>query len=228
MKRSTKSWIMTFLAAFLATVLGIVLTFGIENHKNSKKREEISQMLAKQITQNMEEVNLQINSYIDIYHKIDSTYKCVHKAIKADSLDSVKKEVIDTLLLYSLSEFAQLKVDNRLNTYKMEILNTIGEVDLIGHIDDFYVLAQQYVETSTLVIEQKQKVVDKVYTEFDFLDEKIKGRDLAIYLDELPEFKIFIGRMQEVLSILTEIERQIKEQLKACKLILETFDEENK
>ena len=228
MKRSTKSWIMTFLAAFLATVLGIVLTFGIESHKNSKKREEISQMLAKQITQNMEEVNLQINSYIDIYHKIDSTYSCVHKAIKADRLDSLKKEVIDTLLLYSLSEFAQLKVDNRLNTYKMEILNTIGEVDLIGHIDDFYVLAQQYVETSTLVIEQKQKVVDKVYTEFDFLDEKIKGRDLAIYLDELPEFKILIGRMQEVLSILTEIERQMLEQLKACKLILENFDEENK
>lgn len=226
MKRSTKSWIMTFLAAFLATVLGIVLTFGIESHKNSKKREEFSQMLAKQITENMKEVNIQINSYIDIYHKIDSTYTCVHRAIKADSLDKVEKEVIDTLLLYSLSEFAQLKVDNRLNTYKMEILNTIGEVDLIGHIDDFYVLAQQYVETSSLVIEQKQKVVDKVYSEFDFLDTKIKGLDLALYLDNLPEFKIFIGRMQEVLSILTEIERQMVEQLEACKLILENIEEE--
>ena len=220
MKTETKSWLMGFLAAFLATILGIVLTFGIQSYMNSKKREETAKLLAIQITENMEGVNQQINSYLEIYNAIDTTYKCVHRAIQADTLEKVKSEITDTLLGYSLAEYAQLEAENILDAYKLEILNTIGDVDLIEHIDNFYILAQQYVNTSSLVIEQKQKVIDLTNSKFDIWDHKAKREDILKFLDSLPEFKVFYCRMVEVRAILIEIEKQMKVELDECKKIL--------
>lgn len=222
MKRETKSWLMMFLASFLATVLGIVLTFGIDSYVKSKKREETAQMLALQITENMEIVKTQVNSYLDIYSMIDSIYTCVRHAIPADTLDRIDNESITKLLLYSMSEYSQLEAENSLDDYKIEILNTIGDVDLIGHIDNFYTLAQQYVSTSSLVIEQKQKVLDVVYTKFDISDRTVNPRDIVRFFLEMPEYRIFYSRLMEVRTILKEIERQMQRELAECKKILKT------
>ena len=132
---------MMFLASFLATVLGIVLTFGFDSYVKSKRREETAQLLALQITENMEIVKTQVNSYLEIYNSIDSIFTCVRRAIPADTLDRIDNESITKLLLYSMSEYSQLEADNGLDDYKIEILNTIGNVDLIGHINNFYTLA---------------------------------------------------------------------------------------
>ena len=222
MKRETKSWVMSFLASFLATVLGIVLTFGIDSYIKSKKGAETAKLLALQITENMETVDQQINSYLDIYNYIDSAYVCVRHAIRADTLDKVNDETISKLLLYSLSEYSQLEAENNLDDYKIEILNTIGDVDLIGHINNFYTLAQQYVITSSLVIEQKQKVLDEVFVNFDISDETVAPRIIVRFLHELKEYRIFYSRMLEARTILIEIEKQMQRELTECKIILKT------
>ena len=222
MKKETRYFLMTFLAGFMATVLGIVLTFGIDSHIKSQKRAETAKLLAVQITENMELVDQQVNSYLDIYNAIDSAYTCVRRAILADTLDRVKHETTDTMLVFSLSEYAQLEVDNNLDTYKVEILNTIGDVDLIGYIDTFYLLAQQFVKTSSLVIEQKQKVLDAVFTKFDISDRTVTPLKIVRFLHELPEYKIFYSRLLEVRSIIVEIEKQMKVQIDECKKILKT------
>ncbi len=177
-------------------------------------------MLALQITENMELVDQQINSYLKIYNSIDSTYVCVHEGVLADTLEKVDDEVLDTLLLYSLSEYTQLEVDNRLDAYKLEILNTIGDVDLISHIDAFYILAQQYVNASSKVIEQKRKVTDTIFTNFDIKKPSIDKREVVRFLHELPEFNVFYFRMLNVRSILEEIEKSMQTELDNCKKIL--------
>ena len=222
MKRETKSWLMMFLASFLATVLGIVLTFGFDSYVKSKRREETAQLLALQITENMEIVKTQVNSYLEIYNSIDSIFTCVRRAIPADTLDRIDNESITKLLLYSMSEYSQLEADNGLDDYKIEILNTIGNVDLIGHINNFYTLAQQYVSTSSLVIEQKQKVLDVAYTKFDITDSTVDPRDIIRFFYEMPEYRIFYSRVMEVRTILEEIKKQMQRELTECKKILKT------
>ncbi|MBP3203717.1 MAG: hypothetical protein J6M31_08985 [Bacteroidales bacterium] len=46
MKAEHKTWLSTFLAGFLATVLGIVLTFGLESLISSSKRAKTAHLLA--------------------------------------------------------------------------------------------------------------------------------------------------------------------------------------
>lgn len=222
MKRETRSWLMSFLAGFLATMLGIVLTFGIDSYVKSKKRKETAQLLALQITENMEIVKTQVNSYLEIYNTIDSIYSCVRRAIPADTLDRIDNESITKLLLYSMSEYSQLEAENCLDDYKIEILNTIGDVDLISHIDNFYTLAQQYVSTSSSVIEQKQKVLDVVYTKFDITDRTVDPRDIVKFFQEMPEYRIFYSRVLAVHTILEEIEKQMQRELAESKKILKT------
>ena len=53
MKKAIKDWLWTFLAGFLATVLGIVLTFGIQNRINERRKTETARLLAVRIVDNM-------------------------------------------------------------------------------------------------------------------------------------------------------------------------------
>ena len=46
MSKESKTWLSTFLAGFLATVLGIVLTFGLESLISSSKRTKTARLLA--------------------------------------------------------------------------------------------------------------------------------------------------------------------------------------
>lgn len=54
MRKESKTWLSTFLAGFLATVLGIVLTFGLESLISSSKRTKTARLLAGQIVDNMD------------------------------------------------------------------------------------------------------------------------------------------------------------------------------
>lgn len=220
MKQESKSWLMAFLAGFLATVLGIVLTFGIESRINAHKKARTARLLAEQIVEKMDQTYLQQHEYLATYESIDSTSTCLHLAILADTLDRVDDKVVDSFLVNSLAEYVQVDVDSGVDAYRTEILNTIGDVELIGHIDQFYALARQCAKVSQQVIDQKRVVADLVYAEFYGKGAASTSRSLVRFLHELPQFNVFWMRMQSARYPLMEGDKYMLEQLNACKEIL--------
>ena len=219
MNAEKRNWLATFLAGFLATALGILLTFGIDSLVSSSKRAKTARLLAQQIVGNMDRTYHELHEYQDLYDAIDSTSMCLHLAIMADTLDRVSDDMVTTFLSLSLSEYVQADIDNGIDAYKAEILSTIGDVELIGHIDQFYSYARQHAAVSSQVIDQKRVVADNVYARF-YGDWKSTDRDFVLYLHELTEFNVFYSRMQNVRAALREIEDSMSQELSACKQIL--------
>jgi len=219
MNAEKRNWLATFLAGFLATALGILLTFGIDSMVSSSKRAKTARLLARQIVENMDRTYQELHEYQDLYDAIDSTSMCLHLAIMADTLDWVSDAVVVRFLNLSLSEYVQADIDNSINAYKAEILGTIGNVELIGHIDQFYSYARQHAAVSSQVIDQKRVVADNVYAHF-YGDWQATDRDYVRYLHELTEFNIFYSRMQNVRASLQQIDESISGELSACKQIL--------
>lgn len=54
MKESTKSFLRAFISGFLPTVLGILLTFGVDSRNSARKREKTAKLLAGQIVWKMD------------------------------------------------------------------------------------------------------------------------------------------------------------------------------
>ena len=68
MRPETKSWLQTFLAGFLATVLGIALTFGIESRMNTRKKLKTAHLLAENFrlrarVRGLEQENARLKGY---------------------------------------------------------------------------------------------------------------------------------------------------------------------
>lgn len=219
MKQDTKTWMRTFLASFTATVCGIIITFGINNYLNSSRKARTAQLLAEQIVGKMERTHQQLRKYQGIYDTIDSTSMVLHLAILADTLERVDEKLAVKFIDTSLAEYVQADVDNSMDAYKAEILNTIGNVELIGHIDDFYGYARQYRAVSSQVIDQKRVVADLVYGRF-YGDTTATTFDYVRYLHELPEFNVYYSRMQSVRLTLQEIDKSMQQELDSCKKIL--------
>ena len=220
MKQETKSWFLAFLAGFLATVLGIVLTFGIESRINAHKRAKTAHLLALQIVEKMDQTYGQLHEYLEIYESIDSTSMCLHLAILADTLERVDEQVAESFLVNSLSEYVQADIDDGLDTYRTEILNTIGDIELIGHIDQFYYMANQCSKVSQQIIDQKRVVADLVYGKFYGTGDSVTNWDYVRFLHGLPEFNVFYSRMQFARYPLMEGEKLMLAELEACKEIL--------
>ena len=222
MNKERKDWIATFLAGFLATALGILLTFGIDSLVSSSKRARTANLLARQIVENMDRTYNQLHEYQNVYDAIDSTSMCLHLAILADTLDRVSDDIVTSFLNLSLSEYVQADIDSGIDAYKAEILGTIGNVELIGHIDQFFSYARQYAAVSSQVIDQKRVVADLVYADF-YGKQDSTNRDYVLYLHELREFNIFYSRMQNVRASLNQIGQSMAEELSACKEILKSL-----
>ena len=219
MKTTTASWFTSFLAGFLATVLGILLTLGIESRNSASKRAKTAHLLAEQIVDKMDRTYQNLIEYQALYDTIDSTSMCLHLAILADTLERVDTRIAERFINCSLSEYVQADVDSGVEAYKSEILVNIGNVDLLGHIDEFYSLARQYSAVSSQVVDQKRVVSDIVYGYFyGKWDATIW--DYVRFLHELPEFNIYYSRMQNVRLSLEQIGQSMESELNACKTIL--------
>lgn len=219
MKSERINWLVTFLSGFLATALGIFLTLGIDTIVSSSKRAKTAKLLAQQIVGNMDRTFHELHEYQDLYDAIDSTSMCLHLAILADTLDRVKDDIVVSFLNCSLSEYVQADIDSGIDAYKAEILTTIGNVELIGHIDQFYSYARQYAAVSSQVVDQKRIVADNVYARF-YGDFQATERDYVRYLHELTEFNVFYSKMQNVRASLKMIEESMSGELSSCKMIL--------
>ena len=220
MKEETKKWLSAFLAGFLATVLGIVLTFGVQGLINSGKRTRTAKLLARQIVEKMDRTCSELQEYLDIYDSLDSTYRCLKFAIQADTLERVDGSVVESFLIYSLAEYVQSDIDYGLDSYTSEILNTIGNVDLVGHIDQFNNLARQSVKVSQQAIDQKRIVSDQVYSHFFGSKEVVTELDFVRYIFEMPEFNVFYTRMQKIRLPLKDGKSLMIAEMEECKKIL--------
>lgn len=163
MKESTKSFFRAFIPGFLATVLGILLTFGADSWNSARKREKTAKLLAGQIVGKMDRTYKSLMEYQELYDTIDSTSMCLHLAILADTLERVDTSVAITFINSALSEYVQADVDSGVDAYKDAILSNIGNVELLGHIDEFYSCARQYADVSAQVVNQK-RVVRTLFT----------------------------------------------------------------
>ena len=128
MKQSTKSFLKAFIPGFLATLLGILLTFGVDGWIDAHKRHKTARLLAEQIVGKMDGTYRSLMEYQDLYDTIDSTSMCLHLAILADTLDRVDTSLAVTFINCSLSEYVQADVDSGLDAYRGEILTNIGNV----------------------------------------------------------------------------------------------------
>ena len=207
MKESVKTFLNAFIPGFLATLLGILLTFGVSGWIDAGKKAKTALLLAEQIVGKMERTYGNLMEYQQLYDTIDSTSMCLHLAILADSLERVDISTAETFINCSLSEYVQADVDSGLDAYRGEILTNIGNVELLGHIDEFYSLAKQYAEVSAQVVNQKRVVADIVYGYF-YGKWDANVFDYVRYLHELPEFNVFYSRMQN------------ETELNTCKTIL--------
>lgn len=223
MKKETKTWMRTFLSSFLATVCGIIITFGINNCVSASRKAETARLLAEQTVRKMERTHQQLHEYQELYDTIDSTSMVLHLAILADTLEQAGEAVATTFIDAALSEYVQADVDNGLEAYKTEILNTIGNVELIGHIDDFYGYARQYRAVSLQVIDQKRVVADLVYGHF-YGDANATLFDYVRYLHELPAFNVYYSRMQNVRLTLQQIDKAMLSELDSCMMLLGLSD----
>ena len=219
MKNDRNVWLRSFSSGFLATVCGIIITFGINNCVGAARRVETARLLAEQTVGKMERTHQQLHEYQDLYDTIDSTSMVLHLAILADTLERVDESTVTTFINAALSEYVQVDVDNGLEAYKAEILETIGNVELIGHIDDFYGYARQYRTVSAQVIDQKRIVADLVYGHF-YGDMQATLFDYVRYLHELPEFNVYYSRMQNVRLTLQEIDKSMLSELDSCRTML--------
>ena len=77
MKESTKSFFRAFIPGFLATVLGILLTFGADSWNSARKREKTAKLLAGQIVGKMDRTYKSLMEYQELYDTIDSTSMCL-------------------------------------------------------------------------------------------------------------------------------------------------------
>ena len=222
MKKETNSsaWLSTFLAGFLATVLGILLTFGVQGLINSGKRNRTARLLAEQTVEKMDRTYQELHEYLELYNSVDSTIICLSDAIAADTLDRVDNKTIEDFLVYSLSEYVQAEVDSGMDAYIAEILNTIGDVALIGHIDRFYDVARQCEQISQQVIDQKRVVSDMVYAHFYGKEDSVTHLDYVRFLLNMPEYTIFFSRMRQARYPMQEGEQVMLDELNACKEIL--------
>ena len=216
MKKEVKNWFWTFLAGFLATVLGIALTFGIQNRLNDNRRKETARLLAQQIVDKMDFTYSELHDYISAYGTFDSTATILQRAIEADTLARVNDTVIWRFLGGAIGEYVQVDVDNGVDAYKVEILNSIGDVELIGHIDQFYARAREFAGISAQVIDQKRVVADCLYAHF-YGDITATSRDYVRFLYDLPEFNIYYARLENVRNLLLILDPMMKEDLDACK-----------
>lgn len=214
-----KDLLLSFLCSFSATVLGIALTFGLDGLISSARRTRNAKLLARQAVTRMDRSYSELHEYLDIYDRMDSTSMALHLAILADTLERVDDKVVQTFLDLSLGEYVQADIKNPLEVYKTEILDNIGNVDLLGHIDDFYYLAAQYSDISSQVVDQKRICSDIVYARI-YGDTTITERGIVRLLHEMPQFNVLYSRMQNVRFILKQADTQLLEELRACHDIL--------
>lgn len=220
MKKETKTWLSSFFAGFLATVLGIALTFGIDGLISAGKREKTARLLSEQILDKMVQTQEQLHEYLDMYDFIDSTSVILQQAIQADTLDRLDNDLLDTFLVNCMGEYVQVEIDDAMEVYKSEILNTIGNVDLLVQMDEFFNIARQCAKISGQVIDQKRVVSDLAYTHFYNAGGDITRQDYVMFLSTLPEFHVFFFRLQQVRYGLRQGDEFMLQKIDACKELL--------
>ena len=145
-----------FLLALLATTISIVLTFGtaaiIENHKKKTAKKEMVMMVLNDF-----------DKTIGIVESIDSGLcECrrLQKeiAIHPEQYDSLSKYLIQEMKDWNIVEF--IETTERIFSTSIETFNTIGNVNFVNEVSDFYFCRRKYKEE--VIDHLKENVTYKV------------------------------------------------------------------
>lgn len=140
---SGMSSIKQFLLALLATTISIILTFGtaaiIDYHKKKAAKKEMVMMVLNDF-----------DKTIEIVEKMD-TGLCECRrlqqeiAIHPEQYDSLSISFIQEIKYWSVLEF--IETTERIFSSSIETFNTIGDVNFVNEVSDFYFCRRKYKET---------------------------------------------------------------------------------
>ena len=128
-----------FLLALLATTISIVLTFGtaaiIENHKKKTAKKELNDF----------------DKTIEVVENIDSGLcECRRLqreiAIHPEQYDSLSKYLIQEMKDWNIVEF--IETTERIFSTSIETFNTIGDVNFVNEVSDFYFVTYKDISSS--------------------------------------------------------------------------------
>ena len=163
-----------FLLALLATTISIVLTFGtaaiIENHKKKTAKKEMVMMVLNDF-----------DKTIGIVESIDSGLcECRRLqreiAIHPEQYDSLSKCFIQEITDWSVVEF--IETTERIFSTSIETFNTIGNVNFVNEVSDFYFCRRKY----------KEEVIDHLKEDVTYKD--INSSLKSLMSIEFPEYAL--------------------------------------
>ncbi len=181
---SGMSSIKQFLLALLATTISIVLTFGtaaiIENHKKKTAKKEMVMMVLNDF-----------DKTIDIVESLDSGIcECRRLqreiAIHPEQYDSLSKYLIQEMKDWNIVEF--IETTERIFSTSIETFNTIGDVNFVNEVSDFYFCRRKY----------KEEVIDHLKENVTYKD--ISSSLKSLMSVEFPEYaymnSVFLSDMK--------------------------------
>ena len=181
---SGMSSIKQFLLALLATTISIVLTFGtaaiIENHKKKTAKKEMVMMVLNDF-----------DKTIDIVESLDSGIcECRRLqreiAIHPEQYDSLSKYLIQEIKDWNIVEF--IETTERIFSTSIETFNTIGDVNFVNEVSDFYFCRRKY----------KEEVIDHLKENVTYKD--ISSSLKSLMSVEFPEYaymnSVFLSDMK--------------------------------
>ncbi len=131
-----------FLLALLATTISIVLTFGtaaiIENHKKKTAKKEMVMMVLNDFDKTIEVVE-NIDSGLCECRRLQREI-----AIHPEQYDSLSKYLIQEMKDWNIVEF--IETTERIFSTSIETFNTIGDVNFVNEVSDFYLCRRKYKE----------------------------------------------------------------------------------
>ena len=98
MNPKTKEWILAFLAGFLATVLGIIFTFGTSQLLDRRERNSDRRTSALMVMGSIESFARQLDANIDGMARLDTVISWV-LSVPAEQLEQVPQQMLSSALL---------------------------------------------------------------------------------------------------------------------------------
>ena len=181
---SGMSSIKQFLLALLATTISIVLTFGtaaiIENHKKKTAKKEMVMMVLNDFDKTIEIVE-SIDSGICECRRLQREI-----AIHPEQYDSLSKYLIQEMKDWNIVEF--IETTERIFSTSIETFNTIGDVNFVNEVSDFYFCRRKY----------KEEVIDHLKENVTYKD--ISSSLKSLMSVEFPEYaymnSVFLSDMK--------------------------------
>jgi len=198
--------ISSFNVNFLATVLGIVLTFGTSMWFERQQKKEAAEALVERCLNDMEGRLRVIDEVVESYNRHDSLYKL----LQTKPLDSLSDETLGSIIYEFTTQYNMIIS----HAYEKSFSQSVTSHDNLGHYAEVIGEGYEYL----LYAEQQHEKINKLHSEIfrrhvmaentywakgsmkDVVDEAIHDPFFVLYREEFFRNSNSVRHMQYVLS----------------------------